>query len=351
MKAAQIILTLGFLMVASVCAAETPAVEAPAPAAQTSQPAASPAAGNVEDKKPEAAPAPTAAKPEASKEEASKEDEARSLIIRGLAMIQHGRLQSAEESFKQVLQLVPDSYFARIYLGSVKFKLNDYLAAIKYYNEAKNIDPKKANAYDGLMEVYEKLAVYPNAIKVGEEGLENGVDPLDMNSYLGWLHYLYGDMKKAEEADKKALALNDKEVSVMNNLGLVYFTLGRYQDALDLFNKARSLNPVGQMAPFFASLAYNRLDQFDEAVKAMQEAKDRDPRFTWEKAIGYAGTYYPHGDPGRVEPILKKIGLTEPKPEQPEQAQTPAKDADGKTGTKPEETPGKADGKADTKAE
>ncbi|HEY3346701.1 MAG TPA: tetratricopeptide repeat protein [Nitrospirota bacterium] len=336
MKAVQIFLTAVFLMSASVCAGtETAAVQDPAPVVQSSQPVAAPAApGNIENKKPEA----------------SKEDEARSLIIRGLAMIQHGRFKTAEDSFNQVIQLVPDSYFARIYLGSVKLKLKEYLNAIKYYNEAKKIDPKKANAYDGLMEVYETLAVYPNAIKVGEEGLENGVDPLDMNSYLGWLHYLYGDMKKAEEADKKALALKDKEVSVMNNLGLVYFTMGRYQDALDLFNKARSLNSAGQMAPFFASLAYNRLDKFDDAVKAMQEAKDRDPRFTWDKALGYAGTYYPHGDPGRIEPILKKIGLTEPKieqPEQPEQAPAPAQKADDKTDAKPEVTPDKADKKAE----
>lgn len=253
-----------------------------------------------------------------------KKQQAERYFEAGLIDMQHGAMDSAAKRFKAALILDPGSYNARMYLADVYGKQKNHMLALDQYNKMMKIDPKDPRAYNGVINSYLDMGLLKMALGVKDEAEKNGVDPAGIAASLGWAYYLAGDY---EDARKSYGLIKGKgnATLVINNLGLISFSEGKYDEALGYFKEAAAKNPDSIVAPYFIALAQDKLGHEDEAIKALKEGLKRDPKLE-EKAEKYRAQFFPSADPGDLSPLFAKI-KAERKKERPAAPSVPSKGA------------------------
>src|SRR5579859_1881949 len=73
------------------------------------------------------------------------------------------------------------------------------------------------------------------------------------------------DYSKAELGFRKYLELDPRSAGAYSNLGVVYLRLGRYDSAIQAFNKAKALAPDLPQIDLNLGLAYYREEDFANA--------------------------------------------------------------------------------------
>ena len=93
--------------------------------------------------------------------------------------------------------------------------------------------------------------------------------------------------------------------------GEAYHALGRYEEAIAAFERARARNPKGVLPVAFLALTYADAGQLEEARAAAQEVLKLSPGFS---AKGFVNALMAHKDrtrPERALATLLELGLPE----------------------------------------
>ncbi len=100
--------------------------------------------------------------------------------------------------------------------------------------------------------------------------------------YLG-THFLVveNDMQKARRYYQKAQALDPNNPSILNDLGVLSWREGKFEQALANFQAALQQNPQDKEAQYNLAMLYQTLKQSDEAKKAWQRYLQLDPNSDW----------------------------------------------------------------------
>ena len=151
---------------------------------------------------------------------------------------------------KKAIELNPKLSHAYRWLGSAYTGLGFYDAAIVPIKEAIRLEPCNDQGHSLLGRVYwlgkgmidEGITEFQHAV---------GLNPEAGYSFLqlGFLHTLKGDYDRAEEACRRAIDLQEKYMSGKEGLkiigghtrlGYAYYRQGRYQDAINEYNKEQA---------------------------------------------------------------------------------------------------------------
>ena len=135
------------------------------------------------------------------------------LLIHGSTLKAAGRMQEAEDTFKQILQIDPRNAAAHFNIGTIRDSLGDLAAATSEYKTAILLRNDFWQAYDNL----------------------------------GYLMLRRGDLTTAEALLSRAVEINPFSISAINNLGLVYARQNNLPVAIPIFRKGASLNPKHAM--------------------------------------------------------------------------------------------------------
>jgi eukaryotic-like serine/threonine-protein kinase len=163
--------------------------------------------------------------------------------------------------------------------------------SIDFYQKAIAKDPKFALAYAGIADAYSLLGrlgftrsadVFPKAKEEAEKALE--MDDALAEGYIarGFVKYNYDwDWSGAEMDFNWAIGLNPNYATAYQYYGTLLANLGRFDEAMAKFEKARELDPAS--LPIKASIAtlhyYTR--QYDEAIRVWREIQKADPSINW----------------------------------------------------------------------
>lgn len=209
---------------------------------------------------------------------------------------------AALKEFHKVLETETDPYtksMAMKHIGKVYYDMRDYRSAVNYFKEAMetliksdgNYYMDKAKILSNMGEAYRAIHDNENSYKaLSEAGAMYEAMPYYrdsnyagfLNNFGGW-HDTNGQYDKAIEYYNKAKEqlnpLSPLYVKILNNIGLAYYHKGdltaaitSYRDAL-----AKGRNIYGNLNPHIASYlanlgtAYNRLGQYDEAIKCADD--------------------------------------------------------------------------------
>ena len=93
-----------------------------------------------------------------------REAEAAQLFTRSVYAEEAGRIEEAEEGYREVLALVPNHAPSAINLGTLFYKRRDFVRAEHYYRNATESDPSYALAFFDLGNVLDELKRMPDAI-------------------------------------------------------------------------------------------------------------------------------------------------------------------------------------------
>jgi serine/threonine protein kinase/tetratricopeptide (TPR) repeat protein len=222
------------------------------------------------------------------------------------ATIVENNLPKAEETWKALLALYPDTSVAHNNLGRVYLLMNRYEDAAASFKEAIRLDPYLVPSYVNLINIYLDEEGDPEAaIAVCKKLLSYNAREAWGYGLLGRASLGVGRPTDAVTAFERALEIGPAYVQVLDGLGAAYRELGRYDDALRAFLRTLAIDSRHVSAHYEAGV----VSQLMGDDRAARRHFDRFRRAIEDQLVSQpdnAGAYFDLactstrlGDPGR----------------------------------------------------
>jgi TolB-like protein/DNA-binding winged helix-turn-helix (wHTH) protein len=225
----------------------------------------------------------------------------------------------AKEYFEQAIQLDPG--FARAYGSLALAHLRDTIdawsgdpdrsieRAEQLITEALRIDESIPQVHFAKSQVALFRRDYTQAIRDADRAVALDPNYADGYGLLAWVLHYAGRPDQALEPMQTALRLNPHAPSVYLLVqGGIYFTLGRYEEALHNFKRALTLNPASQRLRLWTAAAYAQAGLLDDAQWESVELLALNP----ELSLDNVTRDFPFRDPRHMDHFLdglRKTGL------------------------------------------
>lgn len=161
--------------------------------------------------------------------------------------------------------------------------------SINYFSQAIAKDPNYALAYVGLADAYASTGfygarppseVYPEAKRAALRALEIDDTLAEAHDALGDVRAEYDwDFPGAESEFRTAIQSNASDARAHEVYALLLARLGRTREALNEIQQAKQLDPGSPFIRTHVGVIYYYTRQFDRALAACEEARDRYPTF------------------------------------------------------------------------
>lgn len=167
----------------------------------------------------------------------------------------------------------------------------DLFRAKEFFEMAIEKDPTYALAHAGLADAYNMLASYyfippeegyPKAKQAALRALELNENLAEAYTSLAWVKYRFDrDWFGAETDYNWAIGLNPSYATAHQWYGALLRDMGRFDEALAEFNRARELNPFSLAINTSIAYLYYFVRQYDQALSQCTKALEIDPNFHW----------------------------------------------------------------------
>ena len=193
---------------------------------------------------------------------------------------------------------VSDAYLA---MGVVHWKQERLDEALEAALKAAEFDPHSAQALDLGYRVYNKKGDLVSAYRMARAAVEAAPDDPFYQDHLNTvLVNRLGNFKEAEPILEQIVQRHPTDTSSLWSLGYVYGMLGKYEQAVALFDRAIATDPK-KMELYEAKATWlNRMGRNEEAIAALRQAIAVNPtryqshtalaahyvkRFHWKEAL------------------------------------------------------------------
>jgi tetratricopeptide (TPR) repeat protein len=174
---------------------------------------------------------------------ASKPDNADAYYNLGTLNLRGNDLQQARENLETTLKLRPDYPEAWNNLGMISAQQGQSEEAIRDFQKSLELRPRFAIALLNLGNVYRHQRDYQNAQRCLTQALEIQPDDPEANYSLGMLYAQQEQMDLATKYLQKALALRPDYPEALNNLGVLFVRGQQYEKAEDQFKTGIRVAP------------------------------------------------------------------------------------------------------------
>ena len=166
-------------------------------------------------------------------------------------------------------------------------KLEDLDSALKYFEFAKEIDPKFARAYAGISDIYINLRLtgIGDPVEAGQNAIDAAERALELDSTLAEAQlsmanlktYLLWDWKGGESAFQKAIELKYNFAYAHASYAHLLNILGQPEEALNHGELAVRLDPNNAYFKSLYAMDLLFLRRYDDAITASYEALRLEP--------------------------------------------------------------------------
>jgi TolB-like protein/Flp pilus assembly protein TadD len=171
----------------------------------------------------------------------------------------------------------------------------DLVASVTYFEKALQEDGKYALAYAGLSDAYANLGYYGSiapiegrrkAEEAARKALELDDKLAEAHSALGQIYIAFApsNFSTGDKELKHAIELNPNLAVARYNLGLSFIRQGRLDEALAGLMKARELDPISSIIARAVVIPYYFKRDYKRAFELLREANELGPALsaTWE---------------------------------------------------------------------
>lgn len=203
---------------------------------------------------------------------------AMSLFAQGVKELNTEQLDTALETFKQVATLAPDFADAHYHLGLVYYQRAEFRRAIEAFTRTLELLPRDVDAL----------------IKLGLASHKAGdIDVADTRTKRAFY-------ERAVAAYQTALEIRPHNVEALNNLGLAYQALGRFEEAISVYEEGLALSPdqpqlrtnlatARDLRTGIYSLAAHR--HYQVGVRVEQAGRTEAAIAAWKQAVAESPRY------------------------------------------------------------
>ena len=193
--------------------------------------------------------------------------------------LQAGRLQAAEQIYRQILAIQPNHADAIHLLGVIASQVGKHEVAVEYIQRAIGLEGNAAAFHFHLGEAYRALRRFPEAVACYRRALDLEPDLAEAHNNLGNSLKEQGKLDEAVACYRRALELKPDFAEVHNNLGIVFKDQGKLDEALACYRRALELKPDFAEAHYNLGNALKDQGKLDEAVACYRRAVELKPDF------------------------------------------------------------------------
>jgi protein O-GlcNAc transferase len=190
-----------------------------------------------------------------------------------------GRLNAAEQLYRQILQAdaqQPDVWHLR---GSVAHQASRSQEAIEYISQALLLNGNQAAYHHSLGDAYRSLGRLAEAIACYQRAVQLQPGLMETHNNLGLVFQELGQTQPSVACFLRALELQPHDAEIHNNLGRARQDEGNLQEAISCFRQALAINPTYAEAYVNLGNALKYQGCTDESVTFYQQALQLKPDY------------------------------------------------------------------------
>ncbi|MBI1849234.1 MAG: tetratricopeptide repeat protein [Planctomycetes bacterium] len=191
------------------------------------------------------------------------------------ALAGQGRTADAIAEFRRVIKAQPADDATWKELWDIYAGKGKYDEARKLYRSIVEDDPKNAYAHYQLAFVAYTEKKFPQAIDLFQKTLELNPKFDAVERFLGECYLAQGDFSNASNHYLAAIQINADNKEAYDGLAAVAQELAKqkkYDEALDIFNKALAVRPKDALLQANLALTYKDMGRIDEAIQTYEKA-------------------------------------------------------------------------------
>jgi tetratricopeptide (TPR) repeat protein len=223
------------------------------------------------------------------------------LLVHGIRLFYRKDLEGSARVFEFLAAESPDNILPYIYLAVIAREMENFPAALRFYDEALRLSPddpvfhlhkadlllhlgredeslaefKKAKGVTqeewatagDRKKLLKKIAVshftqrrYREAIYFGKQALKINYRDIDMHTLLAECYRHFGDLTKARNHYQRAMEAGRDRPELFSRLTAVLWEKGDYTELLNLSRRWLRLHPDDRLATYYEALALSEVD-------------------------------------------------------------------------------------------
>jgi len=172
----------------------------------------------------------------------------------------------ASKYLKKVLKMKPDQLDAQIMLATVYTKQRNYSNAVSAYKKVLDMKPDLDSAYMGLGNVYFNMMNWNDAIPMLEKAVEMNMDNKQAYYMIGKAYQEQRNFDKAAEQYKKYLEVNPQSPQDAHlQMGISLMEIEQFDDAIAALQEALKSNPQDLTMNYKLAQSYQKAGQLEKA--------------------------------------------------------------------------------------
>jgi len=188
-----------------------------------------------------------------------------------------GRLEEAAECCRTAVASEPRLVQARVALGSLETELDRPEAALEQFDAALELEPDAPGTLVNRSIALRALERFDAAARDCQRAIDRAPDMFEARNTLGPIQQAAGKLDDAERTYNDVLARFPKHPDALTNLASVHNRRGRYDDAIQCCNEALATAPTFVEAHINKGVARREQGRADDAATAFGEALALDP--------------------------------------------------------------------------
>ena len=229
----------------------------------------------------------------------------------GVAMYQHGYLDEAAESFRQVLVTKPANADAYYNLGTLNLRKNDFQQGRRYLEKTIELRPGYPEAWNNLGMVAARQGQLDEAIQDFEKSLQLRPGYAIALLNLGNVYRRQRSFTKAQECLGRALQLQPDDPETNYSMGMLYAQQGDVSHATESLRKALELRPVYPEALNNLGVLFVRTEKYAEAEDQFKTGIRVAPNFD-QSYLNLARLYAMRNDKEQARNVLLDLLRVQP---------------------------------------
>ncbi|MGF1491530.1 MAG: tetratricopeptide repeat protein [Microcoleaceae cyanobacterium] len=173
----------------------------------------------------------------------SSEQQVQVLYETALSFHEQGELESARQTYQDLLQLQPEHPEAWLNLGILQYDLQDYSSAVQSLGQSLELDDEEAYGHYYMGLCLEKIHQLGQAVTAYQKAIELDPDLIDAYNNLGNIWYQQGEFAEAEMYYRAAISTDPYFWGSYLNLGNVLFEQNQLDEAIETYQTALQFNP------------------------------------------------------------------------------------------------------------
>jgi serine/threonine protein kinase/tetratricopeptide (TPR) repeat protein len=199
------------------------------------------------------------------------------------AYLSSGRSTEALQAYQKAIEINPYYWMNHLSLGNAYYQIADYAKAVDSYRRVTDLDPKNPFAYINIGAILLQTGRFQEAIDPLQKSLQINPDGQGYSN-LGIAYFYLKQYDQAIAAYEKAVQLVPNSDMFVGNLAEAYFLAGQKDRATSTFESAISLaykdlqvNPRDAQTKGRLALWYGKKGDVKQALKFIGEARSIDP--------------------------------------------------------------------------